>query len=309
MPTGIWPVFLGFSTKNFKNGAVPMLAAFNIAGLNIHMDIGAEIFKDGPIVPFEKEAVNGTHDISYSFTPYEQRKEKLFKPEYRIDVSQFAEHYFINGVYYRKSTVGGCDSCLSFDINRLDKLRCFVATPKNEKFIPMLSHVMAFELPLLQFDGFSLHSSLVKYKGMAVLFSAPSGTGKSTQAQLWQTHLGADIINGDRALLRKTSTDWRAYGSPWAGTSNIYRQESMGNPIVFILRQSEKNRVRELGKAEAFKLILSEAQAQHWHPQLMAKSCDLIEQFVRSTPIYLLECLPDLGAVNAALEIVEGQDA
>ncbi|MDR1565067.1 MAG: hypothetical protein LBS74_08935 [Oscillospiraceae bacterium] len=283
-----------------------MLAVFNIAGLNIQMDINTEIFIDGAIQPFKIEAAKGAFDISYSFIPCEQSPNELLKPEYRIDVSQFAEHYLINGAYYRKSKMGGYDSCLSFDINRFDELKCFVSTPKNGEYAPVLSCLLAFELPLLQFGGFSLHSSLVKYKGRAVLFSAPSGTGKSTQARLWQTHLGAETINGDRALLRKLSRGWQAYGSPWAGTSCIYRQESAEKPIVFIVRQSANNRVTELSKAEAFKLILSEAQVQHWQPQLMAKSCDLIEQFVRETPIYFLECRPDLGAVNAALEIVEG---
>ena len=51
-----------------------------------------------------------------------------------------------------------------------------------------------------------------QYKGKAIAFSGPSGVGKSTQAEIWKQCFQADILNGDRALLRKADQGWKAYG-------------------------------------------------------------------------------------------------
>lgn len=65
-----------------------------------------------------------------------------------------------------------------------------------------------------------LHSSYVlPPNGKAVLFSGPSGIGKSTQAALWQRYAGADVINGDRTLIR--TDDLTANGVFYSGTSGI----------------------------------------------------------------------------------------
>lgn len=49
-----------------------------------------------------------------------------------------------------------------------------------------------------------LHSAyIVTRQGEGILFSGPSGIGKSTQAALWQHYGAAQTVNGDRALVRK----------------------------------------------------------------------------------------------------------
>lgn len=47
-----------------------------------------------------------------------------------------------------------------------------------------------------------LHSAyIVTRGGEGILFSGPSGIGKSTQAALWERFAGARTVNGDRALV------------------------------------------------------------------------------------------------------------
>ena len=60
---------------------------------------------------------------------------------------------------------------------------------------------IGMETLLLQHKALLLHASLIKYEGKALAFAGPSGVGKSTQADLWRNHLGARILNGDRAIL------------------------------------------------------------------------------------------------------------
>ena len=59
-------------------------------------------------------------------------------------------------------------------------------------------------------------ASFIRWQGRGILFSAPSGTGKSTQANLWVQHQGAEVINGDRAALRQVGGRWQAFGLPYA---------------------------------------------------------------------------------------------
>ena len=52
-------------------------------------------------------------------------------------------------------------------------------------FDPVFASLFALERRMLQKDSFILHSAYIRHRGRAILFSAPSGTGKSTQASLW----------------------------------------------------------------------------------------------------------------------------
>ncbi|WP_370839368.1 hypothetical protein [Intestinibacter bartlettii] len=63
----------------------------------------------------------------------------------------------------------------------------------------IIEAIMNIEQVLNAFNAFytcTAHSLIGKDKG--ILFSAPSGTGKSTQADLWEKYENAEIINGDR---------------------------------------------------------------------------------------------------------------
>ena len=107
--------------------------------------------------------------------------------------------------------------------------------------------ILGMEDILLRHSGLLLHSSFIRCQGKAVLFSAPCGTGKSTQAELWEKYKGADIVNGDRAGLRRLDCGWAAFGLPYAGSSGIYRNESAPLEAVILLRQAEENREAESG--------------------------------------------------------------
>lgn len=162
---------------------------------------------------------------------------------------------------------------------------------------------IGMETLLLQHQGLLLHASLINYKGKAIAFAGPSGIGKSTQADIWHTFLGADIINGDRAALRKGDDGWYAYGCPYAGTSGIYK--NAGGPLaaIILLEKAKENHLRRLTEAEAFRRIYQELSVHHWQRQFVENAADLCLQLLAQTPVYLLACRPE---ESAALLVKKG---
>lgn len=158
--------------------------------------------------------------------------------------------------------------------------------------------LMDLEATLLHFNTIILHASFIRWNGNGILFSAPSGTGKSTQAALWEEYNDAEILNGDRAALRKVNGVWRAYGLPYAGTSGIYRNESAPLKTVVALRQATENRVRRIKGSEAFSYLYPETMIHRWDDDFENRATELLLDVLREVPVFLLECLPDRESVK-----------
>ena len=166
------------------------------------------------------------------------------------------------------------------------------------------------ELLLTRLETFSLHSSLVRRaEGDAILFTAPSGTGKSTQAELWEQYAGADVLNGDRSMLRRVDGVWTAFGSPFAGSSSIFRNESAPVRALVVLRQAPENTIRRLSLAEAFRAIYSESVLPRWHTEAHQRVISLVTEIVSETPVYLLACTPDERPVTLLRNTLEGENS
>lgn len=162
----------------------------------------------------------------------------------------------------------------------------------------IFSNYLAFENPMLQYHAYWLHASLVKWKGRGIVFTAPSGGGKSTQAELWKKHLGAEILNGDRALLRRNRNEIRAYGSLYAGSSGIYCNENVPLSMAVILQKGEENRLEKVEQVQAFAALYSQVLANPWDSWYIKKIVEEITCFLQKVPVYRLICRPDENAVD-----------
>ena len=183
--------------------------------------------------------------------------------------------------------------------------------PGNEKYMDYarnLITLMDIEATLLDFGSLILHASLIRYGGKGIIFSAPSGTGKSTQAELWERYEGAEVLNGDRAALRKFDGSWQAYGLPYAGTSGIYRNESAPLRAIVILRQADENHICRIKGAEAFRFLYPETMIHRWDPQYERKASALLLDVLAEVPVFLLECRPDREAVTLLRNILETEE-
>ena len=97
---------------------------------------------------------------------------------------------------------------------------------------------LALSQLLLQKDAFLLHASYIEHGGKAILFSAPCGVGKSTQAALWAEHNGSRIINGDKAGVSFDGDEINAGSLPFCGTSGICKNETYPLGAVVLVAPS-----------------------------------------------------------------------
>ncbi len=161
---------------------------------------------------------------------------------------------------------------------------------------------LSLERLLLNHHGLIVHASFIRWRNCGIIFSAPSGTGKSTQADLWIKYEKAECLNGDRTGIRKSDGRWNAYGLPYAGTSGIYRNESAPLTAIVMLGQGKENTVRRLSPVEAFKALYPETLIHQWDSEYVREASAYILELVKDVPAYRLTCLPDEGAVRILKE-------
>lgn len=158
---------------------------------------------------------------------------------------------------------------------------------------------------LLQKQAPILHASYIDYNGQAILFTAPSQTGKSTQADLWKKYAGAEIINGDRVLLRKKEDIWNAYGYPCCGSSRICINRTLPIAAIVILKQGSQNRITPISAADKIRSLTAGIEVYRWDLKEVEQSLSVAQQIASEVPVLQLVCRPDEDAVRVLKEYLE----
>ncbi|MEG0767334.1 MAG: hypothetical protein RR482_06420, partial [Clostridia bacterium] len=89
-----------------------------------------------------------------------------------------------------------------------------------------------------------------------------------------------------------------AYGSPWAGSSEYRINKRVPLAALIVLEQAPENRIRTLSHGEALQWILQGSSLPMWEASLMEFGMDTLDALLRQVPVYMLSCLPDVGAVE-----------
>ena len=159
---------------------------------------------------------------------YERTKDNLEK--YKTDEKNFCADLSINAEYY---------------INSTHKKYPLLDLPACEY---MVTGAMFFD-ELLNHNGIVFHSSAVVYNNKAYLFTAPSGTGKSTHTSLWIKYLGnekAKILNDDKPALVFENGKVYAYGTPFSGKTDLNINEKYELGGICYLSQGDKNEIKNV---------------------------------------------------------------
>ena len=159
---------------------------------------------------------------------------------------------------------------------------------------------------LAHLDGLLLHGSLVELEGEGVVFTGCSGVGKTTQAQLWERYLQAEILNGDKLMLRLRENGTFAYGVPWKGSSPYCRNRKVPVKGIVALRQAGENSIQRLDSIAAMEYFMPHIFLPHWDQTCMARALDTFDRILGDVPVWLLSCRPDEDAVLLTKERLYG---
>ena len=165
---------------------------------------------------------------------------------------------------------------------------------------------LELERILLSFRRVILHASAVVYKERSYMFSAPSGGGKSTQATLWEKYLQAEILNGDKVVVKIGSDGCTGYGSPVAGSSSIYKNKGKQLEMITFLEKGNRNQVLRVKKSKAFYALYSEMVKSSWDEAYNHKLLDCAEEIMNKTRILFYSCTDKKEAVMCLKEHLEG---
>lgn len=151
------------------------------------------------------------------------------------------------------------------------------------------------------------HGSAVAVDGQAYLFTAKSGTGKSTHTRLWREMLGsrAVMVNDDKPLLRMDADGFLACGSPYNGKHRLGSNLEVPLKALCILTRAQENRIVRITKQEAYPMLLQQVYRPA-NPAALKKTLTLIDRLAAVTPLFRLGCNMEPEAAQVAYRAMKG---
>lgn len=153
---------------------------------------------------------------------------------------------------------------------------------------------------LPRFDAIVFHGSAVAVGDKAYLFTAKSGTGKTTHSKLWLKNIkGSYIVNGDKPVIRMIDGKPFVCGTPWMGKENYGTNKNVLLDAICFLKRGEENHLKPLEFSDMLSVILGQSYRPPT-PDALLKTLKTIEKIGNSTRLYELTCnMEDEAAITA----------
>ena len=156
---------------------------------------------------------------------------------------------------------------------------------------------------LLSRDTLLFHGSVIAVDGEGYLFTAKSGTGKSTHTRLWREYFGerAVMVNDDKPLLHITDSGVTAYGTPWDGKHRLSTNTAVPLKGICILTRDTTNHIEQAEPHDTYPMIVQQTN-RSLSADEMKQTLSLIDRMLNIVPVYRLGCNMDIEAAKVAYE-------
>ena len=193
---------------------------------------------------------------------------------------------------------------------REDEIQGLPARQYSDGYLETLAVYRRIAEKMPEYDTVLFHGSCVAVNGTGYLFTAKSGTGKSTHTRLWRELLGdrAVMVNDDKPLIRITDTGAIVFGTPWNGKHRLSTNIAVPLKAICILERAETNAIRPISRAEAYPMLLQ----QVYRPldgAAMKKTLTLIDALADLVWLWRLSCNMDIQAAQVAYDAMKGHEA
>ena len=177
----------------------------------------------------------------------------------------------------------------------------------NERVLERTALQRKLAEKLFEYDTLLFHGSVIAVDGVAYLFTAKSGTGKSTHTRLWREMLGdrALMVNDDKPFLRIVEDGVRVCGSPWNGKHKLGTNIDVPLRAICVLERGQENKIRRISAGDALFMLLQQSSRPQ-NSALMPKYMDLLDQLANKTAFYQLNCTIDSAAAELSYWTMSG---
>ena len=152
---------------------------------------------------------------------------------------------------------------------------------------------------------YALHSASNYYQEKAWLYSASSGTGKTTHVKLWEKLYAVPVLNGDLNLLGMEKDEVFVYGIPWCGTSGVYTTKKYPLGGIILLKRGTENRVCKLPQDERQLYTAQRMISPAWTEKQVDDSLLFAEKLSDRIPIRQLYCTQEPSAAAVMKEYID----
>lgn len=160
---------------------------------------------------------------------------------------------------------------------------------------------------ILDFDGFLLHSSAICKDNNAYLFSADSGTGKSTHTMNWIKYFGKEnitYINDDKPAIRKIDDKFYCCGTPFSGKTNLSKNILIPIKAIIFIKRGLDNSITLMNTKDAISKIFGQTVFTRSFER-MEKLLSLLDDLLKVVPVFELTCNMDKSSAKVANDGIE----
>ncbi len=179
-------------------------------------------------------------------------------------------------------TIDICDKDLNLERKEAEKENIY----QSDGYLETLAVYRKICKGLLAYDIFLMHGAVVATKGNAYLFTAKSGTGKTTHIRKWLRQLeDSYVVNGDKPLIKITDKEAIACGTPWCGKEKMGTNCMVPLKAIVLMKRGDNNEIKEISFSEAFTFLLQ----QTYQPdgvENMKKTLGLFSQLKNKVKFY-----------------------
>lgn len=238
--------------------------------------------------------------FSVSFFRYEGLENSVSCGEFLKDVNGYKFYKHGNFYYIAHRAVSYRGVCVKLSNNFLSA-ETYYKEPELEAKRSDIADILyhAYRYRAVSTGNMMIHAAAAVYQNNGIIFCGMHAAGKSTQANLWKKHLGADIINYDQPCIIAQNDEILIHGSPWSGKEEVFRNEYAPLKAIVFVEQAEEDRAIRVSKAEGFSLIYLNNYLYPLDDTIEDKYFQVIEQVVSNVPVFRLKCTMNESAVEA----------
>jgi len=138
-------------------------------------------------------------------------------------------------------------------------------------------------------NGILVHASGVVDGHNGYVFTAVSGTGKSTLAGLWEK-TGARVINDDRLMLIPKNNGILMTNTPMPYYQDVYKEGMV--KAIFLIKQSKENYIKRQTKVQAITGLMANCIQYIYDKGMVQQHLKSLTNIVEKCPVYELGFRP-----------------